>query len=118
MGGDKRFFRRFRVQDGTFADVKSHYVTIGPIIDISVKGLAFHYIDSGHRISNQAEMNIWAANRLCLADVCFTVASDLALRARHEKAPMDLKRCGVKFRKMSPAQKSELKSFISNHGKM
>lgn len=118
MGDDKRLFRRFKVQEGAFADVQSHYVTIGPIVDISMGGLAFHYIDSGNPLSNQAEMNIWAANSLYLTELSFTVASDLALRDKFEKAPRDLKRCGVKFREISEGQKSQLKSFITNHGKV
>ena len=104
------------MQEGAFAAVNSCHVTVGPIVDISLGGLAFHYIDSGHAVPDQAEMNIWAAEKLCVAEVCFTVASDLSLQAKFEKAPSDLKRCGIQFCNMTPEHKKQLKTFISSHG--
>ena len=54
---------RFRVPEGTFAEVKDSTNKVGRIIDISKGGLAFHYIDIGEKPSRSFELDIITKNK-------------------------------------------------------
>jgi hypothetical protein len=128
---ERRRIERFKVKEGTFAEFhrpglfkfpKFRLFESMPIIDISLNGLAFQYTGRTTWSPNLNELSI---SRIagdvkiekvpCKAVSDFsvsTVANSIFLRRCGANI---LRRCGVKFGELSPAQKSQLDQLIQNH---
>ena len=111
---ERREYQRFRVQEGTFAVFGPDSNKIGQIIDISMGGLAFHYM-SGEEPNGSKELNIFLAeSSFYLRKIPFRTVWDQDTR-QVPFSSIDIRRCGVEFGSLSEAQSSQLESFIDDH---
>jgi len=122
---EKRKHKRFKVKEGAFAEFhKPHRFKLGkpriiesaPIINVSLKGLAFQYIARDMWSSNFNELVISSsetADEIKIDKVPFKAVSDFAITRLPNS--MFSRRCSIKFRELTPAQKSQLDHFIQNH---
>jgi hypothetical protein len=113
---ERRKHQRFRVREGVFAVLGPHSNKIGTIIDISMTGLAFNYIeDTVDQQDKSFELNIFLAeDSFHLNNIRFQEITD----QRAKKVPfssINLRRRGVRFDTLTPAQTSQLGHFIRNH---
>jgi hypothetical protein len=109
---------RFKVPSGLFAVARDHRERIGQIIDISKSGLVFQYVSAEGVAGDELEIDILATSAgdndrgfrvkglpaRKVADYEFTDESGTGL--------LTLRRCSVKFERLSPEQNSILESFI------
>jgi hypothetical protein len=103
--GERRKHKRFKVNSGTF---KSEEVE-GEIIDISMGGFSFSYVDKGDWDDETFDQGMLLGEKdLCIEDVPFKVISDCAIN----RGLSITRRCGVEFGKLSPRQLAQLEYYI------
>ncbi len=113
---EKRKHKRFRLKDLTYAAFGSRAMKIGQIVDISMGGLAFHYIADGDQINNVHELEIYlATNGFHMTEVPFTTVSDFLLPSEFPLSTIIMRRCGVQFGELNEQQVSQLGYLIQNH---
>jgi len=113
---NRRKYHRFRIRGGALADVRSSQITVGPIVDIGMGGLAFHYLDSGAPLDEGTQLNIWSNERLIISDIPFRVCSNQKTHRPMTDPRNGVKRCSVCFHDMDAPRTSQLQSFIARSG--
>ena len=117
---ERRKHGRFQVKNGAFAVLGAVFwphstQKLGQIKDISMGGLAFSYMAREELSDESVRLGIFLAeNRFHLREIPFETIWDVET----EKEPFSsitMRRCGVRFGKLTPNQISELKYFIRNH---
>ena len=106
---ERRKHKRYKVANCTVSTGKR----FGEIIDISMGGFAFRYVDTGVRPSLYNEpVNgnsvIFGNDDLCLHDLPFKIISDHSIGT----GVTSVKRCGIEFQNLTPKQISLLEQFI------
>jgi hypothetical protein len=88
---------------------------VGRVDNLSIGGLSFTYVGSGET-SNGSYLDLSFADSFHLGQLRFQTISDYETV---EKAPpfsaKNMRRCGVKFKKLTRHQKAELERLIQNH---
>ena len=122
---ERRKQLRVKIKEGAFVEFhkprlfnlgKPRIIKSFSIIDISVKGLAFQYVDRNmwsHDFNPLSISKSISKTDDKIGKVPFKAVSDFIV-SRHANSIL-IKRCGVKFGKLTLAQKSQLVSFIRNH---
>ena len=59
---DRRKQKRFNVQKDAFVAVGPHFDKVGPIIDVSMGGLALSYVASRERTHRKSQLHILSAD--------------------------------------------------------
>jgi hypothetical protein len=109
---DRRGQKRFSVQSGAFVAVGPHFDKVGPIIDVSMGGLAFHYLALG-RGTNGLSADIFLTNRdFFMGYVPFEIVRDFEVPNTQPPGIATVRRCGLQFRDLTPSQVSKLRFFI------
>jgi len=105
-GRERRKHKRYRAKSGTCA-LNSR---VGEIIDISLGGLAFRYVDRGEWDDMPpSDLGILFGNGdLCLEDIPLKVISDCAINDGINIT----RRCGVQFGELTKKQLEQLEYFI------
>jgi len=117
---ERRKSRRFRLKKGTFAALKDPDARAGPVgemVNLGRDGAAFFYFSSagfGMRRDCQTRLTVVTADRdFHLSDIPVTVVFDSVMpnefpvsRSRH---------CGVKFEKLTRAQKLKLRRLFRDY---
>ena len=136
---ERRIGRRYRVQPGTFAVlrstsielskikdmsmgeiafavIKSKPIKMGQIVNISKEGLAFHYIDRQGGSNGLFKMDIlFAPEAFYLDRLLFKPIFDFEIETEVPSNSFTIRKCGVEFGELSSQQRSRLTHFISNH---
>ena len=136
---ERRIGRRYRVQPGTFAVlrstsielskikdmsmgeiafavIKSKPIKMGQIVNISKDGLAFHYIDRQGGSNGLFKMDIlFAPDAFYLDRLLFKPIFDFEIKTDVPLNSFTVRKCGVQFGELSSQQRSRLAYFISNH---
>jgi c-di-GMP-binding flagellar brake protein YcgR len=111
---ERREYQRFRAQEGTFAVFGPNSNKIGQITDISMGGLAFHYMP-GEEPNGSKELNIFLAeSSFYLRKIPFDTVWDQDAR-QVPFSSINIRRCGVEFGSLSDAQSSQLERFIESY---
>lgn len=105
---ERRKSKRIKLKDCKFETG----ARVGEIIDISIDGLAFCYIDTG-TLPTDCEEGIGRLfgehDDICLENLPYKVISDHALGSGVNVA----RRCGIKFGKLTARELAQLEYFIS-----
>jgi c-di-GMP-binding flagellar brake protein YcgR len=111
---ERRKQKRFQVPTGTFVALIPDYVRAGPVLDLSMGGLAFTYMAEEKSPSGSSELEIILGDRAFhLSGVPFSTISDFV----REDAPsgyVTKRRCGVQFGELTDRQRLQLEYFIQN----
>jgi hypothetical protein len=112
---ERRKRRRFRIQNDTFVVLRSNGTKVGALKEITMEGLSFHYVGREEPLAESAELSIFSPdNDFYLFTVPCKITSDLKLYKKHPNS-ITMRRCGVKFGKLTDQQASEIEYFIQNH---
>jgi hypothetical protein len=113
---ERREHKRFRVPIGSFVWVGLDGTILGQIIDVSMGGLAFHYI--GKESSNGSHLDMFLTEHdLSLHEVPFITVSKVLGRIIVKGAQprsIAIRRCGVQFGDLTQSQTSQLEYLIQN----
>ena len=111
---ERRKHKRFRAPKNLYAQVGPENTNVGRVDDLSIGGLAFTYIGRGAKAGG-SYLNLSLGDSFHLGQLHFQTVSDYE---SVEKAPAvsskNMRRCGVKFRKLTRHQKAGLERFIQN----
>lgn len=111
---ERRAYQRFRTQEGTYAVFGPHSSRIGQIMDISMGGIAFHYM-AGQEPNGRDDMSIFLAeSSFYLKKISFETIWDKETR-RVPFSSINMRRRGIAFADLSDDQRSQLEHFIENH---
>ncbi|MBW2368960.1 MAG: PilZ domain-containing protein [Deltaproteobacteria bacterium] len=112
---DRRKHPRYRVKDKVFAVHWMAPTRIGQIIDVSLSGLAFSYLDQHPYPDEPTEIGIlFSDDKFFLKQIPFQSISDTAIPG-HPLSSVAMRRHGGQFTELTPAQEKELHYFIKNH---
>lgn len=102
---ERRKHKRYKAKSGT---VKTESKS-GDIIDISMGGLSFSYVDSDNWTDEEFDCGMLMGERdLGLEDIPMKIISDCAINSGLSIT----RRCGVKFEKLTPKQMAQLEYYI------
>jgi hypothetical protein len=111
---EQRKDKRFQVPRNAFAALGPDYIKVGQIINISMGGLAFRYVDGKGR-SNASELDIFLAGRTFYSyKLPFETVWD-SVTNQVPFSSINMKVCGLQFGDLTDKQKSDLRYFIQTH---
>jgi hypothetical protein len=120
---EQRRYKRYEVPTGSFVALGPQNSIQGQIIDISIGGLAFRYMDSKKPI-DESYLDIFLTERdFCLGKLPITAVSDYEIDNTVtcklvEGVPYRctaMRRSSVQFGELTHHQMSQLEHFIQNH---
>ena len=120
---ERRKHKRYQVPAGSFVALGPHNTILGQIIDISMGGLAFRYMDS-KKPTDGSHIDIFLIERdFCLGKVPIKSVSDYEIDNTVVCKIVDgvppscraMKRSSVQFGDLTHNQVSRLEHFIQNH---
>ena len=113
---DRRRSHRFLVKEGVFVQLVSDCGKIGQVIDISLRGLSFRYVQDDQCISERGKLRIIISDSgLFLSDIPINTVSDIEIEGGFSISPLKLHRAGLKFTELSTEQKDQISRFIIEH---
>jgi hypothetical protein len=113
---ERRKHKRFQVQDDAVAVLRPSVDKRGPIIDISMGGLAFSYVTSKDSSNRSSRLDILLPDlSFYLAHMPIRTVSDFKVTSESPFRSIESRRRSVQFGKMTQEQMSQLERFIQNH---
>ena len=113
---EQRKHKRFRAQDGTYAILKGPGKKLGQVINISIGGLAFRYIDIGERPKKSYQLDIFLTeNSFRLEKLNFKTISDFEVDDEFNFSSIPMRRRGVQFEELEQNQLDQIEHFIQKH---
>ena len=110
---ERRKHERFRVRENAY--VILHPCIAGRLINISMDGLTFHYVNIKEPSEIESELDIGVTNNaFSLRNVPCKILSDFEVEG-FSSNPVSIRRCRVQFRDLTQHQISKLEYFIHNH---
>jgi hypothetical protein len=115
---DQRKHKRYRVKEGVFAWFEGDAGRLGQIVDISRGGLAFQYVSDTGASNGPHELGIFLAdNDFRLDGIPSRIVSDIDVSEPRPFSTVPLRRCGLQFEDLDPAQLSQLEHLLEEHAK-
>jgi hypothetical protein len=112
---ERRKHKRFQVQNGAFVVLTPSDTKVGRIMDISMSGLAFHYIGTEKTSNESTEISIFSADcGFYLYRIPCETVVNLKAYASHS-APISIRRCGIQFGDLTPDRVFRLEHFIHKY---
>jgi hypothetical protein len=109
---DRRKQKRFSVHRDAFVAVGPHFDKVGPIIDVSMGGLAFHYLAIGKQ-KDGLSADIFLTNRdFFVGYVPFDIIGDFEVPNTQPSGIATIRRCNLRFRDLTQSHISKLRYFI------
>jgi hypothetical protein len=113
---ERRQHKRLTVKDGAFVEIWNHVRKVGQVIDISMGGLAFRYIDIGERPKKSFELGLFTDDKTFLLEkVFFKSVSDIEIHNEFFCSSIKMRRHSVQFDKLTPECSSQLNYFIQHY---
>lgn len=109
-----RKHKRFQVPRSAFVGFGPYDAKVGQIIDVSMGGLAYRYV--GRKEPSDGELDIFLSERdFYVGKIPFKTVSDFEMATQAPSCSVTMRRTGVKFKKLTHHQASQLEYFIQNH---
>lgn len=107
---ERRRHERFSLRPGTFAGCSPN---VGEIIDISLGGISFNYVEfGGNSSSPSSNFILCGADGCCLDDLSYSVVSDKVCHDSSALSHIVTKLRRVRFNDLTEDQMLMLKDFI------
>jgi len=122
---ERRRWKRFLVEGAYvlvskpsfFGIRRPAYLTLGPIKNIGMKGLAMHYVEKNSKILSKVKtLSIMFPGEGIIVDkIPFSIVQDFEI-ADLPGLNGKVRNLCIAFKKILPMQKAQLERFISEHG--
>ena len=110
---DRRRYVRYPAMDSAIVALKPHAEILGQMIDISLTGLSFRYIDTDTVKSPSSQLIILMPKpRFFLDGIPFRSVSDFELKSEFSFSTIPVRRRCVAFGKLDSHQQTRLEDFI------
>jgi c-di-GMP-binding flagellar brake protein YcgR len=112
---ERRKQKRFQGPKGLFVGVGPENTKVGRVSDLSIGGLGFSYVGT-EEPSKGSYLDLFFTDQdFYLSRLRFKSISDYELVEKEPSSSETLRRCGVKFEKVTRHQKAEIERFIQNY---
>ena len=109
---DRRKRSRFYLQQGAYAAISPYFLKLGPIVNISLGGIGFHYfIDRDQRNDFKESVVSLRNNKFVIHNLPFEPVSDFEINAE-DSFYLKMMYCGIKFGQLTFDQFKLLDDFI------
>lgn len=113
---EQREHKRYKAREDAFAVLNANDSKIGQIKDISMGGLAIHYIANGTKSIDSSFLDILLAdNGFYMEKIPFESVSDFEIPNEFAFSSLRMNRHGVKFGQLTRHQLSQLEDFLRNY---
>ena len=113
---ERRFHKRFQVQQGIYALLRNGSSKLGQIKNISKGGLAFMYINDGEQIQGPTEVDIFLSGYgFILKGIRCKKISDIHVDNYVPFSTFEMRQLGVQFADVSEHQLDHLSAFIEKY---
>lgn len=110
---ERRRHPRFLVKEGTLA---INDQIVGPVINISLGGMAFEYYDNDMQDAPDMDMGIFFSETgFLLTNLTSEAVYEETVDSSVSFLPLIRKRTSIKFVDLTPTQRQKLLRFIDNH---
>jgi hypothetical protein len=110
---EKRLLMRYPAIDGVVVAVEPYTEILGYMIDISLGGLSFRYVDASHEKDTSTELTILVTEpRLCLDRIPYLTVADFELPVEFSFSSIRTRRRCVKFDRMSLLQHHAIEKLV------
>ncbi|MBW2565644.1 MAG: PilZ domain-containing protein [Deltaproteobacteria bacterium] len=115
-GVTRRKHKRFQAPQGVFVGVGPDFVKTGLLRDISMGGLSFGYVGNGEASVGSYVELFMAEGDFYLGNLLIDIVSNIELVGEIiSNSDETLRRCSVKFNKLTPQQGTKLQEFVDKH---
>ena len=112
---EQRKSKRFQAPKGTFVGIGPEFNKVGPLIDLSMTGLAFDYVGT-EETPKGSYVDIFVTDgEFYMGNLPIKPMRDCQIVDKDPSASSTLRRCGVEFDKLTDQQKAGLERFIQEH---
>jgi len=116
---EKRKNKRYKAVEGAYAAISPHSNKLGQIIDISIGGLAFKYIDTkgddANMQSPSKESIFLSSTGFYVGDLPFKTVSDNEVTNTPSFSAMKVRERHVQFTDLSLKQLFDLEHYLKNN---
>ncbi len=113
---ERRRHPRFLANSGTFVISVGDPAHMGELVDISLSGLSFRYLDAAQEFGRVEEMTVCTADKQhCVDNLKCRTVFDLKDDRDTESLSTILKRRGVQFEDLTQTQMEQLRYFIQEN---
>jgi hypothetical protein len=107
--------KRFQAPKGSFVGVGPYFVKVGRLRDLNMDGLAFRYLGNGESLDGAYVDLFLTDGDFYLGKLPIETVSDIEVVKKTSPDSKTLRRCWVKFKKLTPWQRGKLKEFIDTY---
>jgi hypothetical protein len=112
---ERRKRKRFQVPKGVFVGVGPHFMKVGRLTDLSTDGVAFRYVGNSKPWGGSYVDIFTLEGDLFFTNLPIKIVSDVEMVEKAPSGYVTVRRCCVKFRKLTLRQKAELERFMEKH---
>jgi hypothetical protein len=113
---DHRKHKRFQAPKDVFVGVGPHDIQVGRLRDIGMGGLGFRHIGNGDPLKEAHYVDIFMLEGdFYLSRVPVKAVSDIEVLSKAPSAARTMKRCCLKFKRLTAEQQAKLKEFIDKY---
>ena len=112
---ERRKGKRFKAREGAFAVLYDGTNRVGPVVDLSKKGLSFRYIDDGKKVDRATQLAIIVKGQgfyLRMIPAC--TVYDIEETPKVPFSAIKMRKRGVKFGRLTNYQVALLRYFLRN----
>jgi len=113
---ERRKNKRYKAKEGAYAAISPHSRKLGQIIDISIGGLSFKYIDNNEEKEDEPERSIFLSSLgYYVGELPFKTIEDYEITNSPSFSSMKLRKRRVKFAELSFKQLFDLDFYLRNN---
>ena len=113
---ERRKNKRYKAKEGAYAAISPHSRKLGQIVDISMGGLAFKYIDNNDEREDKPERSIFLSSLgYYVGELPFKTIEDYEVTNYPSFSSMKLRKRRVKFTELTFKQLFDLDFYLRNN---
>ncbi len=112
---ERRKYQRFFIKGGAYIALQPNCKRLDPIIDISMGGIAYYYVDTENKpLKNVKATIVLPDSKFSISDLPAKTVSDYEISNEND-LDIPLRRRSIKFDKLSGSQFLMLEQFMQHH---
>jgi hypothetical protein len=115
-GQERRRHPRFRATENLFALIKNHSEHVGRVIDISIGGLSFRYIEDEPITKKETWLDLFSSrDKFFLHDIPVRTVSDVAVGGDIPFSTIPVRQRSLQFLDTTPHRVRLIDHFLDRH---
>ena len=115
---ERRRLQRYLTAGEAFAVIKNHEGKLGQVVDISLRGLAFKYIEDDKPAEGNVEIDIYISpKKLRIKDIEATIIGDHMIENDMAWSVIRMRRMSVAFTNLTETQQTMIQGILARKAK-